>query len=219
MSHERVVTRAYSALTWLYPRRFRNEYGTDMVSLFREQCQDEPAWRVLTRTALDLAITIPTQHLEAKMPRTPSPLVALIYLAIAVAGLLLAVVGGSNAATAIIGLAIALVAGTVGAAAWRRATPVRETTVTGHWWKFLVAGPCLIALVIIAAGIGAEAWYLGIVSVLTGFTLIVIGLVLGASHLVNHRIRRIPTGSSVTTVGSKPDSVQCVDSNATIQHK
>jgi hypothetical protein len=193
VSRERVAVRAYGALTRLYPRRFRDEYGTDMVSLFRDQCRDESAWRVVNRCAIDLAITIPTQHLEASMHKTPSPLVPLMYMVVAVAGLLLAVIGGSNAATAIVGLGIALAAGTVGAVAWRRSAPVSETTMTGHWWKFVVAGPCLIALVIIAARMGVEAWYLGMVTVLAAFVSIGIGLMLGLSHLLNHRTRGITT--------------------------
>ncbi len=188
-----MVVRAYGALTRLYPRRFRDEYGIDMVSMFRDQCRDESAWRVVSRSAIDLAITIPTQHLEATMTKTPSPLVPLIYIAIAVAGLLLAVVGGSTPATAIIGLGIALAAGTVGAVAWRRSAPVRETTTTGHWWKFVVAGPCLIALVIIAAGMGVEAWELGMVTVFAAFASIALGLMLGLSHLLTHRTRGITT--------------------------
>lgn len=188
-----VAVRVYGAVTRLYPRPFRDEYGNDMVSLFRDQCRDEPTSRVLSRAVIDLAITIPTQHLEAKMRRPPSPLVPVIYLAIALAGVLLTVVGGSNATTAIIGLAIALGAGTIGVIARRRTTPVRETTLTGHWWKFLLAGACLIALVIIGAEVGIDAWKLMIATGLTSFALAGIGLVLGLSHLFNHRIRRIPT--------------------------
>ena len=77
--------------------------------------------------------------------------------------------------------------------AWRRATPVRDTTLTGHWWQFVLAGAFLIGLVIVAAGLGVEAWSLGVATVLSGFVLVAIGVVLGVSHLVNHRIRRIPT--------------------------
>jgi hypothetical protein len=193
MNPDPVAVRLYGAVTRLYPRRFRDRYGSDMVSLFREQCRDESTWRVLARAVVDLAITIPTQHLETTMRRTSSPLVPIIYLAVALAGVLLMIVGGSNVTIAIIGLAIALFAGTIGVIAWRRATPVRETTLTGHWWKFVLAGPCLVALVIIAAGQGVEAWELGIATVLTGFVLTAIGVVLGLSHLFNHRIRRIPT--------------------------
>ena len=70
---------------------------------------------------------------------------------------------------------------------------MHETTLTTNWWKYLVAGPCLIALVIIAAGAGVEAWFLGMACVLTAFVLTAIGLVLGVSHLFNRRTRGIPT--------------------------
>ena len=193
MNRDRVAVRVYGVLTRLYPARFRDDYGNDMVSLFRDQCRDEPTSRVLSRAVVDLAITIPTQHLEATMRRTIGPLVPIIYLAIALAGVLLAIVGGSNATTAIIGLAIALGAGTIGVISWRRATPVRETTLTGHWWKFLLAGACLIGLVILGAEVGIEAWELMIAGGLASIVLAGIGLVLGLSHLFNHRIRRIPT--------------------------
>jgi hypothetical protein len=187
MTRDRVSVRAYRALTRLYPRRFRDEYGTDMVVLVRDQCRDEAAWRVFPRLLVDLAITIPTQHLEARMRRAPSPLVPLIYLAVAAAGLLAAIAGGTNVTALVIGLGIALIAGTIGVTAWRRAAPVRETTLTANWWKFLTAGPCLIATVIVAAGLGVEAWYLGLATVLIAFVSIAIGLVLGVSHTVNHR--------------------------------
>jgi hypothetical protein len=193
VNRDPVVVRAYGAATRLYPRRFRDAYGDDMVSLFRDQCRDEPAWRVVARAAVDLAITVPTQHLEATMRRSPNPLVPLIYLAVALAGLLLAVVGGSNATTAIVGLAITLGAGTIGVIAWRRATPVHEPSLTGHWWQFLLAGPCLVAIVIVAAGLGVEAWSLGVATVLAGFVVTAIGVALGLSHFYRHRIRRIPT--------------------------
>jgi hypothetical protein len=193
MSGERVAVRAYRALTRLYPRRFRNEYGADMVSLFRDQWRDEPAWRLLPRSAVDLAITIPIQHLEARMHRDPSRLVPLTYLAVAAAGLLLVIVGGTRVVTAIIGLGIALVAGTVGAMAWRRTTPVHESTLTANWWKYLIAGPCLVALVIIAAGAGVDAWFLGMACVFTALVLTAIGLILGLSHLFHRHVRGIPT--------------------------
>jgi hypothetical protein len=111
-------------------------------------------------------------------------------MAVALAGLLLAIVGGTKPATVIVGLGVAVCAGTVGALAWRHAAPARET-VSGSWWKFVVAGPCLIAVVIIAAGMGVQAWFLGVACVFTAFVLIAIGLVLGLSHLLNRRIRGI----------------------------
>ena len=125
MKSDRFVVRSYGAIVKLYPRQFRDEYGPDMVLLFREQCSDESAWRVLARVAVDLAITIPNQHLETRMRRTPSPLVPLLYLAFSAAGLFVAIVGGSNRSGRVIGLSVALGAGVVGALAWRRTAPIQ----------------------------------------------------------------------------------------------
>jgi hypothetical protein len=54
-----------------------------MVQLLRDQYDDEPAWRVVARAAADLAITIPSQHLEAHMNRPSTHLVPLLYTAVA----------------------------------------------------------------------------------------------------------------------------------------
>ncbi len=68
-----------------------------MVHL-HEQCVDEGSWQVGARAALDLAITISSQHLEAHMNRQSTHLVRLLYTAPAAGGLLCAVVGRSNIA-------------------------------------------------------------------------------------------------------------------------
>ena len=47
--------RVYRLLVRLYPRRFREEYGPDLVGLVADQLRDEPTWRVLARSAVDLA--------------------------------------------------------------------------------------------------------------------------------------------------------------------
>jgi hypothetical protein len=189
VSRARLVERAYRALMRLYPRRFRDKYGNDMVMLIREQCRDESAWRVAARSTLDLAIAIPTQHLEARMNRAPSALVPLVYTVFAIGGVVLAIVGGSDPASLVIGLGVAIGTGTLGILAWRRATPIRATTRTGAWWKFLAAGPCLIALVIVASGAGVNAWFLGVITVLVALVSMATGLVLGLAHLWNRRVR------------------------------
>jgi len=80
----------YSWLLRLYPRRFRNEYGTDMALLFAQQLRGEPTSRVWARGVVDLAVTIPTQHLEAHMDRPPNPSVPVVFAAVSVSGLVLA---------------------------------------------------------------------------------------------------------------------------------
>ena len=94
----------------------------------------------------------------------------------------------------VLGLGLAVVAGAVARQAWRRSRPVGNTrAVTASWWKFLVAGPCLVALVIVGSGVGVEAWYLGMVVVLAAFVSTATGLVLGLAHLFTHRLRGNPT--------------------------
>lgn len=193
MSRDALVTRAYGALLWLYPRQFREEYRDDMVLLVRDQCRDESPWRVLTRSAVDLAITIPKQHLEAHMRRTPTSIVSLGYLALSLAGIGLMIVGGSSLPAVVIGFAVAVLAAVLAVIAWRRSAPASEpATVTASWWKFVVAGPVLFGLVILGAGIGINAWFLLILTVLTGVVSIATGLVLGVLHLVGTRVRRNP---------------------------
>ncbi|MEO5842946.1 MAG: hypothetical protein ABIQ73_26545 [Acidimicrobiales bacterium] len=192
MSREPIAVRMYGSLVRLYPRQFRDDYSADMVQLVRDQCVDEPAWKVCGRAAIDLAITLPAQQMEAHMNRTPNLLVPLFYTAVATGGVLAAIVGGTNIAMVIVGACVAVAAGSMATIAWRRAGPLRGTTPNSGWWKFVVAGPAIIAAVIIAAGLGVEAWYLGMVSVFVAFLLTGIGLLLGLARLV-HRSPPLPT--------------------------
>src|SRR5437763_861461 len=66
---------AYRRITRLYPPSFRHDYGADLIALFARQIQDEPAFRVWMRTFRDLAVTVPTQRLEAHMKHSSSRLV------------------------------------------------------------------------------------------------------------------------------------------------
>lgn len=187
MSGERAVVRLYGALVHLYPRGFRAEYGGDMVQLARDQCSEEPAWRVCGRALLDLAITLPSQHMEAHMNRPPDHLVPLVYTAVAAGGLLLALAGGTSVAMLVAGLAIAVVAGAMAVVAWRRSGPMRANVASGNWWKFLLAGPCIVLLVIAGAGLGIEEWLLMMASIFTAFVLTSIGVVLGVARLIQRR--------------------------------
>jgi hypothetical protein len=182
--------RAYGALARLYPREFREEYGDDMVSLFRDQCRDEPVWSVTLRSLLDLALTLPSQHLETRMHRDPTPVATLAYLTVALAGVLLAVVGGTTPLALGTGALVAVGAGALAVLTWRRAAPFRESNLTAQWWKFVIAGPVLVAAVIVAAGLGVEAWYVGLVVVLTAVGSVVVGLALAVANVV---ARHAPT--------------------------
>jgi hypothetical protein len=77
------IVALYRALQRLYPRAFREEYADDMVTLLGEQLRDEPPWRVCGRGLVDLAVTVPTRHVEVHMSRNRTPaLVILISLAL-----------------------------------------------------------------------------------------------------------------------------------------
>jgi hypothetical protein len=176
------MERAYAALVALYPRRFRDEYGADLVSLFRDQCHDEATSRVLGRAVVDLILTVPHQHLEARMHRNPTPALTIFYAAASVAGLGLAAVGGSAIGVVALGLAVAFAFGALAATTWRRAAPAMERTTTSGWWKFVLAGPALIAAVVVAGGLGVEAWEVGMVTAFLGIVLLAVGVVLGIVH-------------------------------------
>ena len=55
---------------------------------------------------------------------------------------------------------------------------------TGAWWKLAVAGPIIIVAVIVGAGAGIDAWFLGFLAVILAFLSIAVGLMLGLAHLV-----------------------------------
>jgi len=65
--------------------------------------------------------------------------------------------------------------------------PKRRMVETGR------AGPCIVAGVIVAAGLGVEAWFLGVALVLVAFVLTGTGLLLGLVRLANRRSPTLPT--------------------------
>lgn len=184
------AARLYDSLLRLYPREFRDAFGSDMSLLFRDQWVDEPPLRVGGRALLDLALTVPQQHLEIHVRRNSTRVISVLYLTLAAAGLMTALVGGSNRATLLIGLVVAVIAGGLGVAAHRHAATMSTAPTSASWWKLLIAGPALIGGVILASGMGVEAWYAGMVAVFLGLTLFAGGILLGVVHLLSRRAIR-----------------------------
>lgn len=80
--------RAYRALVRLYPSAFRREYGEDLVAHYADLVADRGAKAARTRTALDLAITIPRHHLEHVMTeRQSATTLSIVIGLLAVGGL------------------------------------------------------------------------------------------------------------------------------------
>jgi len=176
------VSRTYLALTRLYPSSFRDEYGDDLVALFKDQRAAEPAARVWGRAVRDLVLTVPTQHLEAHMHQ---PSQRALTVGAAAAAVVVLGIGTLIGSVALPALALVIGFGWMSFASWRS----NQVVDAPAWWKRVVLGASLIAVVGIATAIpwpdsidlgGDLAWSLGAVTLITALTLIGSGLVLGA---------------------------------------
>lgn len=186
MKTESAVVRAYRTLLRLYPRSFRDEYGDDMLAVLRAQLRDEAMPRVLGRAAVDLAVTIPTRHLETRMQHPSKLAVTVPYLVVVAVGVLLAVVGGGPL-VALTSIAIAVGAGALAVTAWHRSTTPSQHTIMSRWWLYLLAGPALVGIVIAGAHLGVDAWFVGMMLVLVGFMSTTLGVLLGIAYATTGR--------------------------------
>ena len=188
-----IAVRVYAALLALYPRRFRREYRHDMTLLFTEQLRDENAWRVCSRAAIDLALTVPTRYLEVVMKTPASPFVPTLFGAIAVAGLVSAVVSGSNLALTVGGVVVAVVAGGLSVASYRRNQPIAASAAPTAWIKVFGIGAGLFAALVVAVNISGEVpdglWLPMIVTGLSAIALMAFGLILGVGRLATRSAR------------------------------
>jgi hypothetical protein len=197
----------YRALTRLYPRSFRDQYREDLAVLFSDQISDEAPVAVWARTIRDLAVTVPAHHLEAVMRRPPTPVLVGICSVMAASALALAlVIGTGRPGASIVFLMIAVVSGAVGVSAWRAHQPIHDVGSLGAvWWKFMVAGGSLVAATFAgmsipwpqAMDLGDNAYWLVVISMMTGFMLGALGILLGFAAVVRHH-RQGPPAASTT---------------------
>ncbi len=187
----------YSGLLRFYPRRFRDEYGTDMALLFAQQLRDEPGRRVWARGVVDLAVTIPARHLEAHMDRPPNPTVPVVFAAVSVSGLVLGVLGGSSLGMLGFGLVVAVVAGGLAIASWRHTRAISAAPpATERWSQVLLAGVIVLATTIVVVNVVGEVgdgWWLPMMlAVLAGAVTTAAGLILATVHRIENRPGRLP---------------------------
>jgi hypothetical protein len=197
MSGPAKTVSVYRHAVRLYPRSFRDEYGPDLVALFAEQLRDEPTWRVLTRGAVDLAITVPTRHLEAHVNRATTPLVPTLFGVLALSSLIVGLVVG-HPAVLLICIAVGGTAACLGLlSAHRTRAPAEPRSATAHWWKVLVSGAGLMAALIIITTATGElpdgGWMVAMLTGLTAILLMSTGAVLGVAHLAGRPARRLST--------------------------
>ncbi len=184
--------RAYRALLFLYPRRFRREYGAQMLQLFRDERREygAPAW--LTATP-DLFATLPVQHLEAFMHLGPQGrLIAAAAAATTVGIVAFAFVGGGFAASILIVLLMWIVLSLL--------KEERGTVASGGlWWTLTLSGMGGFALLLVVFGgpwpqewrdefSGDLTWYVGFY----GFVLAIVTFSVGILTGLVQRVARRP---------------------------
>lgn len=190
--------RLYQLALCCYPRRFREEYGPDMVALLEDQLRDEPAPRVWARATVDLSISIPTRHLEALMTRPPNLAVPVMFAGLSTAGVLLVVIGGARGDIVAMGTTLAVVAGALAYLAWRDVRHSDTHGAGGSWAKLLGAGMVTLASFIAAVNIHPDLsdgqWQLAMLALLTSLALIASGTILG---VVRHAHKRAGRSAAV----------------------
>ncbi len=63
MTHNRPGERWYRRLLHLYPKDFREEFGSEMTRLYRDRGREERWWSLWGSLLLDLVRTAPSEHL------------------------------------------------------------------------------------------------------------------------------------------------------------
>jgi hypothetical protein len=184
---------AYRRALRLYPKAFREEYGDDLVLLLAHQLDDEATSRVLARTAVDLALTVPARHLEAHMRRAPAPVVPLLYAALALSSIVVALVVG-RPIVLLACTAVGVTAGCLGlAAAFRARPPTEPLPASASWWKLLAVGAGLLAALIAVTRATGElpehGWFIAMITLLASLILLGLGVALGVAHLARRGVQ------------------------------
>ncbi len=181
----------YRHLSALYPKSFRAEYGTDLVAAFTQQLSDDGVARAWLSTARDLVVTVPSQHLEARMKRPDPHTVAMAATTVTVAALVLAVVAGTGPVVGVF-LLIALVSLVVATLGWKAARPAGDQVVSlvNRWRTLLFVGVALVTAAIVVVNVSpyndrelpGVGWALLMLSLITGIGLITVGVTMGLSR-------------------------------------
>ena len=190
MNDERSVA-LYRRLSALYPKSFRREYGDDLDAMFAEQLREDGVARVWLSAIHDLVVSVPTQHLEARMNRPAPQTVAVIATFATVAALVLAVAAGTGPIVGVF-LLIAVVALVVATLGWKATRPMSRAggSVSNRWRTILFVGVALLAAVLLVINVPpyndrelpGVGWALMMFSLVTGVGLITVGLTMGLAR-------------------------------------
>jgi len=175
--------RAYRTLLLLYPRSFRREYGDHMVAVFEDMQRDGAAARVWWRVVVDAATSIPIQHTEAVMVTRLSPnvvgLLAILFFAIAMSAFTIG--GFGHWWISLPGGGAALAAAASAGLYWRSHWQYEEDRALHHrWYAFIAGGGALLSGLVVGSGLDLSLpWEVLILIFLTGWTLLIVGVLLG----------------------------------------
>jgi hypothetical protein len=183
--------RFYRALTYLYPPRFRREYGGPMAQLFADRVRRDGAWRAWRRSALDVAISAPYEHWENFVNGSPQTKLVAAAVVTGAAATAFILVGG-----ALVGFALLVVL------AWQLYSMQRMRGAahasSRRWWKLALGGVGLFALLFVVFAVpwpedwrsavpGDVAWVVAMAGFCTALVLVVLGLFMGFAQWVAHR--------------------------------
>jgi hypothetical protein len=179
----------YRAATRLYPRGFRDQYRDDMVVIADLQLQDGPRAIIAARLIRDLAISIPTQHLENLMPRPSALLLPTLAASVGAVALATGALLGTAASVPLFVVAVAAV--TIAGWSYSVAHVVRERSLSRHWWQLLLAGAVLLGAVMSGQAITDNhdwiPWIVLVIAVIAGWLMVAAGVILGALHIARGR--------------------------------
>jgi hypothetical protein len=174
--------RAYRTLLLLYPPSFRREYGDHMVAVFEDMLRDANTSRVWGRVVVDAVTSIPILHTEAAMATRVSPnivgLLAVLFFAIGVTAFVVGGVGHWWLGLPGVG---ALAASAASALYWRSHWKyVDEVALHQRWYAFVAGGGLLLAGLVVGSNVDLSLpWELLVAMFLTGWALLIVGLLLG----------------------------------------
>lgn len=183
----RTRARVYRVLLWLYPPKYRREYGEPMLQHFTDRLRrgrDRHTW---FRTARDLAVSVPYEHWESFMA-TSHLTRAAITVSVTGAAALTAVLLGVT----IVGLILMLLL------TWQLYAILQmrgRGPSTATWWHFLVGGAGLFATIFVVFALpwpeswrsqvpGDVAYYVVVVGIALALVLVAVGLVAGIARLI-----------------------------------
>ena len=181
------------ALLWLYPPRFRREYGPSMLQLYSdlERAHSSHPFR---RALSELAITVPYQHWEAFMATAPVTR-ATITVAFTAAIAITSIVIG---ATVIGSLVLLLLAWELYAVMRMRGDGLG--TGSRSWWHVLLAGVGVFAAIFVIFALpwpeswrsqvpGELAYFCVLGGIALSIVLVATGLLMGIGRLALRRRR------------------------------